>query len=71
VQEMAVPEEWNRRTLRELELRKRYWVAVVAVHDVLTDEMQVWPDPDTPLKDSDALLVAGRDDDLAKVAQLK
>ncbi|HEV2295978.1 MAG TPA: TrkA family potassium uptake protein [Tepidisphaeraceae bacterium] len=71
VQEMAVPEEWNRRTLRELSLRKRYAVAVVALHDVLTDEMQVLPDPDTPLKDSDTLLIAGRDEDLAKVAQLK
>ena len=71
VQEMAVPEEWNRRTLRELSLRKRHRVAVVALHDVLTDEMFVWPDPDVPLKDSDALLVAGKDEDLAKIAQLK
>lgn len=71
VQEMAVPEEWNRRTLRELELRKRYGVAVIALHDVLTDEMNVLPDPDTPLKDSDTLLIAGRDEDLAKVAQIK
>ena len=71
VQEMAVPESWNRKTLRELELRQRFGVAVVALHDVLTDQMSVLPDPDVPLKDSDALLVVGRDADLAKVAQLK
>ena len=71
VQEMAVPEEWNRRTLRDLSLRKRHRVAVVALHDMLTDEMSVWPDPDVPLKESDTLLVAGKDEDLAKVAQLK
>ncbi len=26
------------------------------------------PDPDAPLKDSDTLLVAGKDDDLARAA---
>ena len=71
LQEMAVPADWNRKTLRELELRKNFGVFVVAMHDVLTDQMAVLPDPDVPLKDSDALLVVGRDDDLAKVAQLK
>lgn len=70
VQEMAVPQIWSGKTLRALELRRRYSISVVAVHDVLTDQIIANPDPDAPLKDSDALLVAGRDEDLARAAQL-
>ncbi|WP_425614370.1 TrkA family potassium uptake protein [Anatilimnocola sp. NA78] len=70
VQEMAVPQIWSGKTLRALELRRRYSISVVAVHDVLTDQITATPDPDAPLKDSDAILVAGKDEDLAKAAQL-
>lgn len=70
VQEMAVPQIWSGKTLRALELRKRYSISVVAIHDVLTDQITANPDPDAPLKDSDALLVAGKDEDLARAAQL-
>lgn len=71
LQEMAVPERWIGSTLRELELPRRYRISVIAVHDMLLDEMSPIPDPDANLKESDTLLVAGRDEDLAKVAELK
>jgi trk system potassium uptake protein TrkA len=70
LQEMAVPQAWNGKTLRELELRRRYSISVVAVHDVLTDLISATPDPDAPLKDSDAILVAGKDEDLARAAKV-
>lgn len=69
-QEMAVPSAWVGRSLRELELPRRYEIGVIAVHDVLNDEIRPIPDPDAPLKDSDALLVAGADASLEKVAAL-
>jgi trk system potassium uptake protein TrkA len=69
-QEMAVPASWVGRTLRQLELPKRYNVAVVAVRDVLADRYTPVPDPDAPLKDSDALLVAGPDSRLEEVARI-
>lgn len=68
LQEMAVPSSWVGRSLRELELPRRRGVSVVAVHDFLVDELQPVPDPDAPLKESDTLLVAGRDENLADVA---
>lgn len=71
IQEMAVPECWTGRSLRDLELRKDYGVSVVAVHDVLNDSINPAPDPDAPLKESDALLVAGRNEDLGKLAGLR
>lgn len=70
VQEMAVPERWIGRTLRELQLPRRYGLSVVAIHDILTDQMVPVPDPDAVLKDSDTLLVAGKDTDLAKAARV-
>lgn len=70
VQEMAVPESWISHTLRELALPRRYRIAVVAVHDVLRDEIIPVPAPDAPLKESDTLLVAGKDEDLAAAAKV-
>lgn len=68
IQEMAVPEGWVGKSLRALELPKRYGISVIAVHDVLTDTMSPTPDPDAPLTESDTLLVAGKDADLARAA---
>ncbi len=70
IQEMAVPQAWNGKTLRELELRVRFGLTVVGVHDVLTDAITVSIDPDSVLKESDTLLVAGKDTDLSRAAQV-
>lgn len=70
IQEMAVPAAWNKKTLRELQLRANYRVSVVALHDVLTDVMTSVPDPDAPLSESDTLLLAGKDEDLAALQRL-
>lgn len=71
VQEMAVPGRWIGKTLRELALPRRYRISVIAVHDVLLDEMILVPAPDARLKDSDTLLVAGADEDLARAANVR
>ncbi len=70
VQEMPVPERWIGRSLRDLALPRRYRIAVIAVHDVLRDEMIPIPDPDDPLKESDTLVIAGKDRDLARAAKV-
>jgi trk system potassium uptake protein TrkA len=70
IQEMAVPDRWVGRSLRELELPRHHRVSVIAVHDVLTDIMAPIPDPDAPLKESDTLLIAGREEHLVRVAQI-
>ena len=67
---MGVPSSWNGRTLRALALRQNYGITVVAIHDVLSDKMSFTSDPDTVLKESDALIVAGNDEDLAKAAEI-
>jgi trk system potassium uptake protein TrkA len=71
IQEMAVPENWVGCSLRDLQLPRKHGISVVAVHDVLMDQIYPVPDPDALLKDSDALLVAGSDKSLAKAAALQ
>jgi trk system potassium uptake protein TrkA len=68
IQEMAVPDAWSGKTLRELSLRERFGVQVVAIHDMLTDTMGM-STPDKPLTASDTLLVAGSPQALAKLGK--
>ncbi len=69
IQELAIPESWLGRSLRELSLPQEHGIQVVALYDVLTDDLEVVPDPDQPLKDSDIAIVAGSDEDIAAVVE--
>lgn len=71
IQEMGVPNSWYGRSIRELDLRRKYDITIVALHDVLTDKITATPDPDYILKDSDTLLVAGNDAALERAAKVK
>lgn len=71
IQEMGVPESWCGKTIRELALRQNHEVTIVAVHDVLQDKISASPDPDSVLRDSDTLLLAGTDESLARVARVE
>ncbi|HEX3160649.1 MAG TPA: TrkA family potassium uptake protein [Gemmatimonadaceae bacterium] len=69
VQEMDVPTAWEGQTLRELNLRQRYRVQVLALRDMESGVLVPVPDPDRRLTAADALLMAGRERDLEKVAR--
>lgn len=71
LQEMAVPDPWVGRTLREIDPRRSYGLSVVALHDMLLDEVTGVPDPDVPLKESDTLFVAGTVQSLESLARTK
>ena len=71
LQEMAVPNAWLGRSLRDLQLPRRHGISVVALHDVLMDQILPVPDPDALLKESDTLFVAGTDDSLGKAARVR
>ena len=62
IQELAIPDGWLGRSLRELALPAAHGIQVVALHDVLTGTFEVVPDPDRPLRESDVAIVAGKDD---------
>lgn len=71
LQEMPVPNAWYGKSLRELALPQNHRINVVALHDVLTDQMALVPDPDRPLTPSDTLLVAGDSKALEQIAKLR
>ena len=70
IQEMGVPDQWQGQSLRKLDLRQRYQVQVLAVHDMLRDEVLPVPDPDRVLTESDTIIVSGRETDLARLTRL-
>ena len=70
IQEMAVPNNWEGKTLRDVEIRRRYGVSIIAVRDVLTNRLNPVPDPDGPLKGSDNLLLAGSQGALERIAEV-
>lgn len=69
LREIAIPENFRGKTLRELELPRQYRVQVVAVRDFLAGTINHLPDPDAVLKDSDALIVVGEESQLDALAR--
>jgi trk system potassium uptake protein TrkA len=71
VQEMTLPGSWVGKRLRELDLPGTFGISAIAVHDMERNEMMPIPDLDVTLRESNTLLVAGRDEDLARAADTK
>ena len=67
--EMAPPAFFLGKSLQELQLPARFNVRVLAIRDALTEKVQVNPGADSRIKDSDALLLFGRNEDLARIKQ--
>jgi len=67
LQEVAIPDAWIGRTLRELQLPTAHGIQVVALHDMLNDKVEVVPAPDRALRESDVAIVAGPDDVIRRV----
>lgn len=70
IQEMTVPDTWYGKTLAQLRLPQEFQVQVVAVHDILRDEISV-PDPTRALTQSDTLLIAGHPTQLERLTRLR
>lgn len=71
VQEMTVPDRWIGQRLRDLDLRGRFGITAIALHDMERNEMMPVPDLDVTLTENFTLLVAGTDEDLARAADTK
>ena len=68
VQEMTLPESWTGKCLRELDLPGKYGVSAIAIHDMKRNIMTPTPDLDVELHEDNTLVIAGREEDLAKAA---
>ena len=65
--EVAPPSSFLGKTIADLKLRGRYHVEVIAIRDVLSDRIQLVPQADFVIKDSDILIVIGKEEDIQKI----
>ncbi len=66
IQEVAPPNKFIGKSLRDLDVRKRYGVQIIAVKQMIPEKTMVIPPPDFVIKDSDILIVLGEEEDLAR-----
>ena len=67
ISEIAPPSSFLGKTIGDLQLRKKHHIGVIASRDVLTDEIQMIPSADFVIKDSDILVVIGKEQDIQKL----
>jgi trk system potassium uptake protein TrkA len=67
ISEIAPPSSFLGKTIGELQLRKKHHIGVIASRDVLTDQIQMIPAADFVIKDSDILVVIGKEQDIQKL----
>jgi trk system potassium uptake protein TrkA len=65
--ELAPPAAFTGKTLAELDLRKKYSLQVIAIRDVLMDKLQLVPRASEVIKDSDVLVIIGKEEDIRRV----
>jgi trk system potassium uptake protein TrkA len=65
--ELAPPTTFIGKSLADLDLRKKYSLQVIAIRDVLTNKMQLVPRASAIIKDSDVLVIIGKEDDIRKI----
>ena len=67
--EIAVPEKWVGKTLRNLDVRNTYGINVIAISHPSTHSVDISIIPNNPLSKDDALVLLGTDDIIMKFAK--
>ncbi len=70
IQEIAPPEKFIGRSLKELDLRNKYGVQVIAVRELIPQRTVYVPPADFVIKDSDILILMGEEERLEKLLHL-
>lgn len=65
--EIAPPNSFLGKSIGELELRTKYHIEVIAVKDVLTDQITMVPQASFRLKDGEVLVVIAKEKDIQKI----
>ena len=67
ISELAPPASFIGKSIAELNLRNRYHIEVIAIRDVLSDRITLVPQASFVIKDSDILVVIGKEPDIKKI----
>jgi trk system potassium uptake protein TrkA len=70
IQEIAPPEKFIGKTLKDLDLRNKYGVQVIAIKEIIPEKITYIPRADFVIKDSDILVIMGEEKQLAKINSL-
>jgi trk system potassium uptake protein TrkA len=65
--EIAPPNSFLGKSIAELELRSRYHIEVIAIKDVITDQVHMVPPASFVLKDGEVLVVIAKEKDIKKI----
>ena len=65
------PQSFVGKTLDDLKLIKKYGILVVAVKESIPENLILSPGPQCRIKDSDVLIVMGKDEDLTRLGDMK
>ncbi len=68
--EIAAPEPWLGKTLGNLDLRNRYGVLTIMIKELIPEKVTMIPTADQMIKDSDILILLGKDEDLEKIKNM-
>jgi trk system potassium uptake protein TrkA len=69
--EMASPNSWNGKSLLELDLRRKYGVQVIMIHELLPEKKMIIPSGGHIIKDSDTLTIIGDNKALDRIGQIE
>lgn len=67
ISEIAPPPSFIGKTIGELHLRTKYHIEVIAAKELLPDRITMVPRADFVIKDSDILVVIGKEEDIQKI----
>jgi uncharacterized protein with PhoU and TrkA domain len=67
---IAPPEKFIGKTLRELDLRNKFGVQVIAIKEIIPEKTTFIPDADFVIKDSDILIMMGDQAQMDKINKL-
>ena len=67
ISELVPPASFFGKTIGELHLRSKHHVEVIAVREMLPDRIKMVPGADFVIKDSDVLVVIGKEEDIQKI----
>jgi trk system potassium uptake protein len=67
ISEVVPPTNFYGKTIGDLHLRSRYHIEVIAIREVLPGRLTMVPRADFVIKDSDILVIIGREKDIQKI----
>ena len=70
IAEFAAPKSWIGKSLKELNVRSKYQLSILAIRNEGSGKLRMSPGGDDPVSKGDAILVMGRQTDLKRLQRL-